>query len=125
MPHQLSTYVSELPTVEDWLAGDDRTLAFQVVDEDGNGVDITAATVHWELFERPYESDPSEAIIAGSDSDVELVTDSRVDAGNGEWEVRIEGGATDGEWGVYTQRPRVEQTDGTEASWLGEVILTA
>ena len=125
MPHQLSQYVSELLTVEDWLSGDDRTLNFVVVDNDANPVNIDDATVEWNLYDRPYNDDPSNAVISGSDSDVELVTDSRVDTSAGEWEVRIDGSATSDLWGQYHQRPVVEQSDGTRASWLGPVILTA
>lgn len=125
MPHQLSQYVFELPDVEDWLSGDDRVLAFQVVDADGNGVNIDAATVSWALHDRPYHDDPADAVLTGSDSGVELVTDSRVDTGVGEWEVRIDGDATSEEWGEYWHRPSVEQTDGSEASWRGRIVLTA
>jgi hypothetical protein len=125
MPHQLTQYDFELPDVDDWLAGDDRVLAFQVVDADGNGVDISGATVEWELFGRDYETDAADAVISGADSDVELVTDNRVDTSVGEWEVRIDGSATADLWGRYWQRPRVTQSDGTEASWRGEVVLTA
>jgi hypothetical protein len=123
--HDLSQYAFELPDISDWLAGDDRTLAFTVVDADGNAVDIGNATVDWRLFEREYEEDDADAVLKGSDSDVELVTDSRVDTSNGEWEVRIDGAATEDEWGEYYHRPAVEQTDGTRSEWRGTVYLTA
>lgn len=124
-PHQLSQYVSDLPAVEDWISGDDRALVFQVVDSDGNPVDITGATVAWALYERPYQDDPAEAVLTGSDSGVELVTDSRVDLTEGVWEVRVDGAATAEEWGAYHHRPSVEQTDGSTASWRGPVTITA
>jgi nitrogen fixation protein FixH len=123
--HELSQYTSELPTVDDWLAGDDRALVFQVVDGDGTAVDITGATVEWGLFERPYESDAGVAVLSEADSDVELVTDNRVNLEEGVWEVRVDGDATASLWGEYYQRPRVEQTDGSVASWRGEVVLEA
>lgn len=123
-PHELSTYVSELPTVDDWISGDDRTLAFTVTDDDGNGIDISTASVNWELYEYEYNDDTSNATLSGSDSGVELVTDSRVDSANGDWEVRLDGSATDDLWGEYYQRPRVVQSDGSQATWLGTVVIT-
>lgn len=125
MPHQLSQYVSELPPVEDWLAGDDRALVFQVVNDDGDPVDITGATVSWALYDRPYHDDPADAVLTGSDGGVELVTDSRADLTNGIWEVRVDGDATAEMWGEFTHRPQVEQSDGSLASWKGGVVITA
>lgn len=126
MPHELTQYVSELPTVEDWISGDDRTLAFQVVDGSGTAVDITNATVSWELYRRAYEDGSSNAVLTGADADVELVTDSRVDLTNGEWEVRVGAAATESDvWGEYHQRAIVEQDDGTTATWRGRVLIEA
>jgi nitrogen fixation protein FixH len=125
MPHQLDRYVDELPDIEDWIAGDDRVLAFVVVDSNGDPVDITGATVEWALFERPYETDSADAVLDGSDSDVELVTDNRVDLTNGEWEVRVDGSATEDIWGAYTHRPKVTDADGNTASWIGTIDLRA
>lgn len=123
--HELSVYVSELPDVEDWLAGDDRALIFEVTDGDGNPVDVSGADVSWSLFERPYEDDPSDAVLSDADDGVELVTDARADPSNGIWEVRVDGEATADLWGSFTQRPVVEQPDGSRASWKGEVVLEA
>ena len=125
MPHDLTQTAFELADIEEWLAGDDRVLAFEVVDANGAGVDISNATVTWALFGREYQSDPADAVLDESDSGVEVVTDSRVDTSVGEFEVRVDGDATDGLWGEFYQRPNVEQSDGTEASWRGEVILTS
>lgn len=125
MAHDLSMPAFELPAIAEWFAGDDRTLAFQVVDAAGDGVDITDATVTWRLFARPYQTDASEAVLDGTDAGVDIVTDNRVDTTIGEFEVRVDGEATDDEWGEYWHRPRVEQSDGTEASWRGRVVLTA
>lgn len=123
--HELSQYSAELPAVEGWLAGDDRALVFRVVDGDGDPVDISGATVSWALFERPYQTDPADAVLSGDDSGVELVTDNRVDTAGGEWEVRVDGAATEALWGSYWHRPEVVQQDGSTASWRGEAILTA
>ena len=125
MVHELSQYAFALPTVDEWLSGDDRALVFQVVDAEGNPVDISNATVAWALYTRPYTNDPADAVLTGDDSGVELVTDSRVDSANGEWEVRVDGAATDDIYGEYWHRPSVEQADGSEASWRGRVVLTA
>jgi hypothetical protein len=125
MPHQLSQFAFELPDIDEWLSGDDRSLVFQVVDGDGNPVDISTASVEWTLYERAYNDDPTTAVLSGSDSGVELVTDNRVDTTNGEWEVRIDGAATADLYGTYWHRPAVEQTDGSSASWRGEILITA
>lgn len=125
MPHELSQYAAELPPITDFLAGDDRVLAFSVVDADGNTVDIADATVSWSLHERPYESDSSTAVLSGSDSDVEVVTDDRVNSADGDFEIRLDPSATDDLWGNYHQRPVIEQSDGTTASWVGKIVITA
>ena len=123
--HDLSQHVFILPTIDDWVAGDDRELVFRVVDAEGDPVDISQADVAWRLFERAYHDAESDAVLSGSDSGVELVTDSRVDTSAGQWAVRVDGAATNDEWGAFYHRPRVEQADGTVASWRGEIVLTA
>lgn len=123
--HNLSLYDFELPSVEDFLAGDNRVLAFQVVDDEGAGVDISNASVEWRLFERAYQDEQADVVISGSDSSVELVTDNRVDTSIGEWEVRLDPAATNDLWGEYYHRPKVVQSDGSTASWRGIIELTA
>jgi len=123
--HELTQFAFELPDIEEWLAGDSRTLAFTVVDADGNAVDVSGATFSWALFDRDYQTDAADAVIDGSSSGVEIVTDNRVDTTAGQWEVRLDPGATESLWGEYYQRPEIEQTDGSTASWRGDVILTA
>lgn len=123
--HDLSQTAFRLDPIEEWLAGDDRTLAFQVVDANGDPVDIEAATVEWSLYSKPYHDDASQAVLSGSDSGVELVTDSRVDTSSGQWEVRVDGEATADIYGEYYHRPAVAQQDGTRASWVGEAVVTA
>jgi len=125
MPHQLDRFAFELPTVDEWLSGDDRVLQFVVTDGDGDPVDISTATVEWGLWDRAYEDDPADAVLTGDDSGVELVTDSRVDSENGEWEVRIDGAASADLYGTYWHRPAVEQSDGSKASWRGKISITA
>jgi hypothetical protein len=123
--HEISIYDFELPRIEDALAGDSRTLAFQVVDGDGTGIDISAATVSWALFDREYQSDLADAILSDADSDVSLVTSGSVDPTVGEFEVSLAPGATADTWGEYYHRPEVEQADGSVVSWRGELVLTA
>jgi hypothetical protein len=118
-------YVFELPTVEDWISGDDRKLAFKVTDGAGNGIDIADATVSWALYDRPYEDDTSNAVLTDSDSDVDLITSAGVDPAVGEWEVNVGGAATEEEWGRYHQRPKVEAADGSVATWVGTVLIQA
>lgn len=125
MPHELSQHRFELPEITDWFAGDDRTVAFVVVDGNGDTVDISTATVSWSLFEKPYQTDAADAVLDGSDSGVELVTGSRVDTSAGEWEVRIDSDATSDLWGEYFMRPEVEDSDGGTAKWRGRVVLSA
>jgi len=125
MAHDLNIYAFELPAIEEWLAGDDRTLRFQVVDSAGEPVDVSEATFAWGLWDREYLDDSADAILTGDDSGVEVVTDNRVNTENGIWEVRVDGEATEDMWGEYYHRPSVTQSDGTEASWRGPAILTA
>jgi hypothetical protein len=126
VPHQLTQYDYELPDIEAWISGDSRTLAFQVVDADGDGVDISGASVSWAMYRRAYEDDPANAVLTGSDSGVELVTDNRVNSAEGDWEVRINPSATEADiYGQYFHRPSVEQSDGSRASWRGRIVLTA
>lgn len=125
MPHDLKQHVFELPDTTEWLSGDNRTLAFAVADGNGNRVDISNATVTWSLHERPYESDVSTAVLSGQDSNVEVVTDNRVNTDEGDFEVRIGASATEDLWGEYYQRPKVTQPDESTASWRGEVVITA
>jgi len=125
MPHQLERYAFQLPEVEEWLAGDSRILAFQVVNDNGDGVDISNAAVSWALFQRSYKSDPADAVLSDSDSDIKIVTDNRVDTSIGEFEVRLDPAATEDLYGEYYQRPEVVDADGNTASWRGTVTITA
>jgi hypothetical protein len=124
--HDLTMFDYSLPDIDDWLSGDSRTLAFTVVDADGNAVDISAATVSWTLHNRAYQDASDSTVLSGSDSGVELVTDSRVDTANGEWEVRVSDDATtDDIYGEYFHRPVVEQADGSVAAWRGRIVISA
>jgi len=96
-----------------------------VTDAAGDPVDVSDVTFTWGLWNRAYQDDPADAVLTGDDSGVEIVTDDRVDTTAGEWEVRFDPAATEGLYGEYYQRPEVEQSDGSTASWAGEVILTA
>lgn len=124
MAHSLDPSDFYLPTIDEFIAGDTRVLAF-VVENDGTPMDLTGTTITWALFDREYQDDPADAVIDGGDPDVDVVTDSRVDLTAGEFEVRIGADASEGLYGQYFHRPKVEQTDGTTASWLGECVITA
>ncbi len=123
--HELSMHVAELPDVDDWLSGDSRELAYQVVHANGDPIDISDASVSWALYRREYEDQPSDAVLSESDSGVEVITDSRVDSANGEFKVRVSASATEGLHGELYHRPEVEQQDGTTASWRGRVVIEA
>ena len=123
--HDLDLHAYELPAVEEWLAGDDRTLAFVVSDADGDPVDISDATVEWALYRRAYQDDPADAVLSGDADGVELVTDDRVDSEAGQFEVRVDGDASRTLDGEYWHRPAVTQSDDTRASWRGRVVVTA
>lgn len=125
MPHDLSLYDFKLPSIEDWISGDDRTLAFQVTDDQSNGVDVSGATITWLLADREYVDDPADAVLTESDSGVSIDTSGSIDPTVGEFEVVVGGAATDELWGQYHHRPKVEAGDGTVSSWLGEIKLTA
>lgn len=122
--HELTHSDFTLPEIDSVFAGDSRQLSFRVVDENGDGVDITGATVEWSLFNRSYQDDPADAVLTDGDASVELVTDNRVDSENGEWEVRLSPEATEGNWGSFYHRPVVTDADGNRASWRGEIVLT-
>jgi hypothetical protein len=125
MVHDLSRSAFRLDAVEEFAAGDSRTLAYQVTDENGNGIDISTADISWRLVGRAYE-DRADAVLDDSDAGVTVTTTaSGVDATIGEFEVQLGPDATAGLWGSYTQVPSVEQLDGSTASWVGEVTLTA
>ena len=123
--HDLDLHAYDLPSVEEWLAGDDRTLAFVVSDANGDPVDISNATVEWALYRRAYQDTPADAILSGDDEGVELVTDDRVDSEAGEFEVRIDGDASQSLDGEHWHRPQVTQLDGSVASWRGRIVVTA
>lgn len=125
MVHDVSLYDFELPEVDDWIAGDDRVLAYTVTDADGNGVDISSATITWGLFDRAYETDSADAVLDETDGDVTIDTSGDVDPTAGEFEVVVDGSATADEWGEYYQRPSVESSAGEVSSWRGEVTLEA
>lgn len=123
MATDLSIHDYDLPTIEDYLAGDSRTLAFEVVNADGDAVDITDADVTWALYARAYQD--SDPLLDGDDGGVEIVTDDRVDTEAGEFEVRLDPEATEDHWGSFWHRPEVEQANGSTASWRGKLVLTA
>lgn len=124
--HELDMYAFELPGVVEFFSGDTRVLAFTVVDDAGNTVDIDNADISWRLFERDYEDDPADAVLdSATDSDVELRDSVTVDPTQGEFEVRLDASASDDLWGEFYHRPKVVMPDDSTASWRGEVVITA
>ena len=122
MPNELDTTRKELPPIRDALSGDSRQLAFTVVDGDGNSVDISDADVEWSLHTRAYAA--SETVLDGDDASVTIQTDGVIDPEEGEFRVDIDASASETLYGDYYHRPRIEQADGSVASWLGEIVLT-
>ena len=125
MPHATEPTAFVLPDIVDFIAGDSRIISLTLTDGNGNAVDISNATVEWRLFSREYETGDSAAVLTGDDADVEIVTDNRVDTTAGEFEVRLDPSATADLYGEFYQRPKVTQSDGSEASWLGRIVLSA
>lgn len=123
--HDLDIYDHTLPDIDDAFSGDSRTLSFQVTDGNGDGVDISNATVTWGLWDREYLDDDADAELTQADSGVEVVTDNRVDTSIGQFEIRLDPQATEDLWGDFYHRPAVEQSDGSVASWRGVLTITA
>lgn len=96
---------------------DAKVLPFVVRNEDGDRIDITNATIAWELRERA----PYDPVLSLSDAGVSVV--SRVD-GQGEFAIRLDTDATAGlEPRVYRERVRVTDSDGDQTTWIGKVPI--
>lgn len=125
MVHDLSLTAFRLDPIEEFIGGDSRVLAFQVTDEDGTGIDISAADLSWRLVERAYQERTDAALTDGDAGVSATSAPADVDPTVGEFEVQLEPAATVDLWGSYTQVPTVVQSDGSTASWVGEMVITA
>ena len=96
---------------------DAKILPFVVRNESGSRVDLTGATISWQLRKRP----PYEPALSLSDSGVRIV--DRVD-GQGEFAIRIDTDATAGlEATTYRERLRITDSAGDQTTWIGEVPI--
>lgn len=105
-----------------WYAGDSRTLSFEVNQDDGTDLDITGASLTWQLFGDAYTTGSSNTEIDDGDSDVEITV---TDASKGLFEVTVDQGATSGLWGEHHQRVTVDPKDDSKQTWRGSVIIEA
>lgn len=96
---------------------DTKVLPFVVRDDSGSRVDITHATITWEL--RKKSTYPP--ALSLTDAGVSVV--NRVGE-QGEFAIRLETDATaDLDPQVYRERVRVTFTDGDQTTWIGEVPI--
>lgn len=120
----LNADVATIPEIDGFPASDSRRLEFTVLLADGSPRDISNDSVEWYLLDKPYDPD-ADAIVDGTSTGVEIVTDSRVDTTNGEFQIRIGADTLAEEWGPVVQRVRIDAPGDTELSWRGDVILLA
>jgi len=106
--------------IEDWVAGDSHRIAFTVT-QDGTPRDITDDEISWRLSRRPYQR--TDTVLDDSAAGIEVVTDTRVDTTNGEFEVRIDEGVTSDNWGEYWATVVVDPPGDSKQSWLGAVAI--
>jgi hypothetical protein len=107
MTHEIDPY-------DHYVAGESITWRFDVTDEDGTSVDITNATVEWELHDWPGE-DRVDAVLDDGDTDVTVdVTDPSI----GVFEVTLAPGVTADLAGDYWQRVTID-LNGQRQIWNG------
>jgi len=97
---------------------DTKLLPFTIVDDDtGDAVDLTGATITWELRKRTsYDAELT------LDDEGVSITDRDNEAG--EFTVRIEQDATEGlEFTTYRERLRIVDAGGNQTTWIGEVPI--
>jgi len=126
MPTTLDTSEQgyELPQIDTIVAGDSRRLRFMVT-RDGASKDITADTLRWGLFDRAYQSDFAGATLSDDDADVTIRTDPITDPTVGEFEVKLDAGASDVPPGEWFQRVVVDPPGGSIQTWVGRVLVEA
>lgn len=93
-------------------AGDDKTLQVTVVDEDGDPVNLTAASIKWQATRSLGKTSAiSKTATAGGGITI-------TDASNGEFEVTLTAANTDGLSGTYQHEAEVTFVDGTKSTVL-------
>ena len=98
---------------------DAKVLPFVVRNKDGERIDITGATIVWELRARSAY----EPALSLEDVGVEVI--NRVND-RGEFEIRLDTDATEGlEPRTYRERVRITDTDGDQTTWIGEVPIVS
>ena len=98
---------------------DAKVLPFVVRNQDGERIDITGATIVWELRARAAH-EPSLSL---EDVGVEVI--NRVND-RGEFEIRLDTGATaDLEPRTYRERVRITDTSGDQTTFIGEVPIVS
>lgn len=96
---------------------DAKVLPFVVKNEDGDRIDLSGASIVWELRERA----PYDPVLSLSDTGVSVV--DRVD-GQGEFSIRLDTDATAGlEARTYRERVRITDSSGDQTTWIGEVPI--
>ena len=85
------------------ISGDDVTLNFTVVDQDDTAVNLTSATIIWEMFER---GSATHAVIKTTGSGVTITG-----ATDGEFSVTINGSDTEGLEGVFVHEAEITFPD--------------
>ena len=98
---------------------DAKVLPFVVRNEDGERIDITGATIVWELRARAAH-EPSLSL---EDVGVEVI--NRVND-QGKFEIRLDTDATeDLEPRTYRERVRITDTSGDQTTFIGEVPIVS
>ena len=98
---------------------DAKVLPFVVRNKDGDRIDITGATIVWELRARAAH-EPSLSL---EDVGVEVINR---DNDQGEFEIRLDTDATeDLEPRTYRERVRITDTGGDQTTFIGEVPIVS
>ena len=98
---------------------DAKVLPFVVRNQDGERIDITGATIVWELRARAAH-EPSLSL---EDVGVEVINR---DNDQGEFEIRLDTDATeDLEPRTYRERVRITDTSGDQTTFIGEVPIVS
>ena len=97
---------------------DTKLLPFTIVEDDsGEPVELSGATITWELRKRT----PYDAAITLDDEGVSI---TERDNAAGEFTIRIEQNATeDLEFATYRERLRIVDNEGNQTTWIGEVPI--